>query len=141
MRCEKSCGFLIKQIHDAICKRVNNELRANNLTLTQVRVLMELWEEGGNSIALKELERRFRVAQSTVVGIVQRLEVKGFVEGFTAPEDNRVKLVKLTQKGKKFREKHVRAINEMEKQLIACLSEDERRDFLRMLCVVNENAK
>jgi DNA-binding MarR family transcriptional regulator len=140
MRCE-SCGFLIKQIHDAVGKRVNNELRANNLTLTQVRVLMELWEEGGGSIALKELERRFRVAQSTVVGIVHRLEVKGFVEGFTAPDDNRVKLVKLTPEGKKFREKHIRAINEMEKQLISCLSADERRDFLRMLHIVNENAK
>ena len=75
------CGLLIKQIHDAIGKHVNNELREKELTLSQVRVLMELGDNSGGAMPLKELERRLHVAQPTVVGIVHRLEEKGVYTG------------------------------------------------------------
>ena len=135
------CGLLIKQIHDAVGKHVNNELRERDLTLTQVRVLMELGEDGGGAMPLKELERRFHVAQPTVVGIVRRLEEKRLIQGFTAPEDNRVKLVKLTLEGKTFRETNICAIEEMEKRLLSRLTEAEQRDFLRMLRTVYDSVR
>jgi DNA-binding MarR family transcriptional regulator len=134
-------GLLIKQIHDAFGKRVNNALREDGLTLTQMRMLMELGENGGTAMPLKELEWRFGVAQPTVVGIVQRLESKGLVAGFAAPEDNRVKLVELTPAGEQFCENSVRAIKEMENRMTARLTEAERRDLLRMLRTVYENIK
>jgi DNA-binding MarR family transcriptional regulator len=134
-------GLLIKQIHDAVGKRANNALRADGLTLTQMRVLTELGENGGGAMPLKELERRFGVAQSTVVGIVRRLEAKGFLYGFTDPEDNRVKLVGLTPAGEQFHENSAQAINEMETRMTARLTEAERRDLLRMLRTVYENVK
>ena len=140
MRCD-GYGLLIKQIHDAVGKRVNNSLRENDLTLTQVRVLMELGEGGGGATPLKELERRFHVAQSTVVGIVRRLEEKGLVESLTARDDNRVKLIKLTPEGEGFRETHALAIDEMEKRITSRLTEDERRDLLRVLRAVYESVK
>jgi DNA-binding MarR family transcriptional regulator len=140
MRCE-DCGALIKQIHDAVNKRVNNMLRENGLTFTQIRVLMELGEHGGEAVSLKELERFFRVAQPTVVGIVRRLEAKGLVESFTSPDDNRVKLVKLAESGIQFREMNARAIDEMENRLTSALTESERLEFLRMLRTVRESIK
>jgi DNA-binding MarR family transcriptional regulator len=102
---------------------------------------MELGEHSGEAVSLKDLERLFHVAQPTVVGIVRRLEAKGLVEGFASPEDNRVKLVKLTESGGQFREANMRAIDEMENRLTSALTESERLEFLRMLRSVRESIK
>ena len=137
----ETCGLLIKMIHDSVRKRLDNSLREKDLTLAQVRVLMELGGNSSEAKSLKELERRFRVAQSTIVGIISRLEAKGFVQGFTAPDDNRVKLVKLTPDGEKFREANIREVEEMEEKLVSNLTEFEQQDFLRMLRTVYESIR
>lgn len=136
-----TCGRLIKQIHDAIDKHVNNELHQKNLTLAQARVLIELDEDYGCAKPLKELERCFHVAQPTVVGLVRRLEEKGFVEGFIDPKDNRVKLVKLTLEGEKFLETTKLEIEEIEKQLLTNLTQAEQQNLLRALSTVYDNIK
>lgn len=132
-------GILIKQIHDAVGKHVNNALREKGLTMAQVRVLMELGEDDGSAKSLKELEHRFRVAQPTVVGVVRRLEAKGLVQGFSDPDDNRVKLVRLTPDGERLRKMNMREIDEMEERLLKNMSEDEQQNFLRMLHTVYNN--
>ena len=77
-----SCGMLIKQINDSMRKQVNNHLRSCDLTMAQVGVLLELRKNTDQQMTLKELERSFRVAQSTAAGLVSRLEQKNFVESF-----------------------------------------------------------
>ncbi len=136
-----TCGTIIKQIHDAIGKQINNDLRKSGLTLTQVRLLMELGSDSGDAKSLKDLERCFRVAQPTIVGVVQRLESKGLVEGFIDTEDNRVKLVKLTPEGEKFCGTAMTTIEEMENRLMSRLTEEEQVDFLRMLRTVYDTVK
>lgn len=92
-------GLLIKQIHDCLEKKANNALRANGVTMMQVNVLMELQEAPEKQLAMKELERRFQIAQSTVAGIISRLERKGFVEDVRDAADKRIKLVHITEAG------------------------------------------
>ena len=138
---QDSCGFLLKQIHDAIRKRVDNRLRENGLTMTQVRLLMELGDSEDDALSLKELERHFRVAQSTIVGIVLRLEAKGFVQGYVASDDSRVKLVRLTPEGAAIREAHKKEIDELEELLVSGLTEREGLDLLRMLHNVYERIR
>ena len=48
---------------------------------------MELQEAEQKQRSMKELERKFCVAQSTVAGIISRLEQKGFVEAFGDASD------------------------------------------------------
>ncbi len=136
-----SCGLLIKQIHDAVGRYANNALREKGLTLAQVRVLMELGAGDGAPKPLKELERRFRVAQPTVLGVVRRLEAKGLVQGFTDPQDSRVKLVKLTAEGDKLRRTNIREIEQMEERLLGHMTEVEQKDFLRLLHRAYDNIK
>jgi DNA-binding MarR family transcriptional regulator len=136
-----TCGRLIKQIHDALDKHVNNELRRKDLTLAQARILIELGENGGGALPLKELERSFHVAQSTVVGLVRRLEAKGLLEGFTDPKDSRVKLVRLTAEGENFLDATRQEVIRTDERLMSGLSEAEERDLLRMLRKIYENIK
>ena len=94
---DSHCAFLIKQIHSELEKNANNMLREQDLTLSQASVLMELDQD--HELELKQLEKRLHVAQSTTVGIVHRLEQKGFVEMLGSPDDKRVKIVRITESG------------------------------------------
>lgn len=95
----ESCGILIKQIHDALEKNANNALRARDLTLVQLNVLMVLCQSEEKQMSLKALEQILHVAQSTAAGIVKRLEIKGFVEAYRDPADLRTKTVRITSSG------------------------------------------
>lgn len=82
-------GQLIKLLHDRLEKQANNTLRGKDLTMMQISVLMELQKAEQKQRSMKELERKFCVAQSTVAGIISRLEQKGFVEAFGDASDKR----------------------------------------------------
>lgn len=45
------CGQLLKQIHDGLEKQANNDLRAHDLTMAQVSVLMLLNRADGGTAA------------------------------------------------------------------------------------------
>ena len=76
---EGVCAMLIKQIHSELEKNGNNALRSDDLTVSQISALMELDKAEGKQAELKHLEEALHIAKSTTVGIVKRLEQKGFV--------------------------------------------------------------
>ena len=91
--------LLIKQLHDRLEKYANNDLRSRDLTMMQVSVLQVLKLAEGQKMTMKELEHYFQIAQSTVVGIVSRLEKKELVEAFGDSSDKRIKVVHITPSG------------------------------------------
>ena len=130
---------LIKQIHDRLEKRANNSLRAQDLTMMQVSVLIALHYSERQQLSMKELERRFGVAQSTVAGIISRLEQKGLVEALSDSEDKRVKLVHITQTGETCCAKAAGAMQEAEETLLDGLSAEERTTLNRLLIRIAGN--
>ncbi len=127
------CGKLIKQIHDELEKQANNALASQNLTLTQMRVLMELGTIPGGQLPLKELESLLHVAQSTAAGIVVRLEQKGYVESFADANDRRAKRVAITADGLECCKNAHSHIKNMEEQLLSELTESEKIQFCNLL--------
>lgn len=136
-----TCVALIKQIHDGLEKQANNSLRSQDLTMSQVGVLIELRFSPEKQMALKELERRLHVAQSTAAGIVARLEQKGFVEGFGDASDRRIKMLRITPAGEaccQLADQHMAAFEET---LLSGLTEAERTTFVALLERVAGNLK
>lgn len=133
MEQERTCASLIKQIHSELEKNANNSLRRDDLTMSQVNVLMELDRAEGKQMELKKLERLLHVAQSTAAGIVRRLEQKGFVEGFGSVEDKRIKMIRITPKGLECCRKSEANMRETEAALTAVLTETERSILVSLL--------
>ncbi len=133
MKQNYECGKLIKQIHDELEKQANNALSSQNLTLTQMRVLMELASIPKRQLPLKELESLLHVAQSTAAGIVIRLEQKGYVESFIDANDRRVKRIAITVAGMECCKKAQSHIKMMEEQLLSELTELEKTQFCNLL--------
>ena len=127
------CGALIKKILDEIEKQANALMRQQDLTLSQMNVLMELEAVSGHQLTLKELEGLLHVAQSTAAGIVMRLEQKGFVESFTDENDRRVKKVVMTASGMECCQNAASDVKCMETQLLSGLTEAEKVQFRDLL--------
>ena len=134
-------GQLINLLHDRLEKQANNTLRGKDLTMMQISVLMELQEAEQKQRSMKELERKFCVAQSTVAGIISRLEQKGFVEAFGDASDKRIKLVHITPDGEACCREAAGYMAEAEQMLLHGFSEDEKTIFNQLLARAAENMK
>lgn len=122
----KFIGEFLKPINDEMRKKVNNALRPQGLTSTQLTTLMELNKEPEKRWPLKELEEILHVAQSTAAGIISRLEQKGLAEGVADSEDQRVKLVKITPEGVALVQISKQGMRQAEEELLSNLTETER---------------
>ena len=134
-------GQLIKLLHDRLEKQANNTLRRKDLTMMQISVLMELQNAERKQHSMKELERKFCVAQSTVAGIISRLEQKGFVEAFGDASDKRVKVVHITSAGEACCREAAGYMAEAEQMLLNGFSEEEKALFNQLLARAAENTK
>lgn len=136
---EERCAVLIKQIHTELEKNANNTLRQDDLTMSQISVLVELDKTTDKQLELKRLEQLLHVAQSTAAGIVRRLEQKGFIEGFTSPEDKRVKMVRITPEGLACCRKAEANAQKVETDLTATLTDTERAILTSLLQKVRDS--
>ncbi|MDO5377660.1 MAG: MarR family transcriptional regulator [Clostridia bacterium] len=138
MNRNQSCGALIKQLHDELEKRANNELRAENITSAQVGALLVLHESPEGRLPLKELEQRLHVSQATAAGIVVRLEQKGMVQGVQDASDRRIKLVSITREGVERCRRAEKHMEDTENRLLSGLTETEREIFATLLKKVRD---
>ena len=133
MEDKRMCGVFLKQNHDELEKQVNNELRSADLTMAQVGALMILKRSPQEQMTLKELEKKLHVAQSTAVGIVARLERKGLVECFGDTADRRIKMVRITENGRKCSQIAVQHVKQAEERLMSGLSLEEQAVLYTLL--------
>ncbi|WP_301205603.1 MarR family transcriptional regulator [uncultured Dubosiella sp.] len=131
---ENTCGFLIKQINDILEKKGNQEMEMFGITMSQHSVLMFL-----DILDFKELERKLHVAQSTTAGIVKRLEQKDLVEVVMNLQDRRAKQVRLTKKGQACIEISRKKINEVERDLLSSLNDQEKEELYELLSKVRNH--
>ena len=125
-------GYQFKIINDRIKARADADLKTHDLTLTQTRVLGFLAESGGQATQ-KEIEADLQVSHPTVVGIISRMEQKGFLCTWTDPMDRRNKIVRLTDKAIKLDREIDATVAMQDEMLLRGLSEqqvDELRNCL-----------
>ena len=134
-------GWYIKRIDNALEKEANQNLQALNLTMQQNHTLVMLVHAENHTLSLKALEEHFGAAQSTVAGLVSRLEKKGLTEAVTSPADRRVKLARLTEEGARIHARSRQDVVDAEARLTANLSPEEREVFLSCLKKVYEAVK
>ena len=127
------CGHLGKLCNDQLLRRAGYDV-----TPVQTLLLMHL-SAGEQEASQRELERKLRLKPSTVNGIVDRLEAKGYVSRRASPQDGRVRLVSLTEAGRsKVQDFHV-IVEETERRFTASLSEQERGQLRKLLSRIIEN--
>jgi DNA-binding MarR family transcriptional regulator len=116
-------------------RRLTKEVaRQVELTGPQLTVLKLL--EGVGDLSLSALSERIRAQNSTVTGIIDRMEREGLVVRARSTEDRRVVNIRLTEKGGRI----ARAVSiepmEIFRAALQTLSARETRDLLAILTKV-----
>lgn len=121
-------------------RRVTKELaRRADLTGPQLTVVKIL--EIFGDLSLSELSEKIRAQNSTVTGIIDRMEREDLVTRERSKEDRRVVYIRLTQKGKELSRAIPVEPMEIFRQALETLTGPEVRDLLRILTKVARNVK
>ena len=75
--------------------RISADLRENDLTLAQFDALVGLCKKG--AVSQQELADHLLVTKGNVVGLIDRLSARGFVERRRSATDRRVNLLEITE--------------------------------------------
>jgi len=113
-------------------RRITKELaRRADLTGPQLTVV-KLLEQIGD-LSLSELSDKIRAQNSTVTGIIDRMEREGLVTRERSKEDRRVVYIKLTTKGRDLAQEIPIEPMEIFKGALESLSATEVRDLMKIL--------
>lgn len=96
---ERHLCFKLGKVNRKIYRHCESELTPFNITPAQFYALSVLFEENG--IKFKDMALRLNLDRSSLTGILDRMEMGGFVERRADPDDRRSILIFLTDKSKK----------------------------------------
>lgn len=102
----------LKEIMDNIKHIMDSQFRYIDLTAPQGILISILWREG--EMRISDLSKKIGLSNSTVSGIIDRLEKQDIVKRIRSQEDRRVVYVTITDDFKKKAKKH---FDEAERQL------------------------
>lgn len=102
---------LMKKVMDKIKHEMGNHFKERNLTWPQGMLMGTLAHHG--EMKVSDLSEKLGLSNSTVSGILDRLENQGLVERTRSKEDRRVVYIKVTEKFKKHSEKNIEEINKL----------------------------
>lgn len=121
-------------------RRITKELaRRADLTGPQLTVV-KLLEQIGD-LSLSELSEKIRAQNSTVTGIIDRMEREGLVTRERSKEDRRVVYIKLTAKGRELAREIPVEPMEIFRSALESLSASEMRDLMRIMTKVAKRVK
>ena len=126
-------AVLIKKLSLEIDKLSNPILEQHDLTNSQFKILKFLLVNSSSHVRQVDIEHNFSMTNPTVTGLVKTLERKGLIERRTNPDDNRSKLLCLSEKAIEMKELLFRLGDELEENLTGVLNENEKRELMRLL--------
>lgn len=131
-------SYLIKNIADKLKISTEKELKKYDLTLSQSRVLLYLDSRGGEAMQ-KEIQSFLKVTHPTVIGLINRLERKGFVRTWINIKNKKEVVVSLTERSVFVVEDMERVRNEREFLLKEGMTKKETEIFTKILQKVQQN--
>lgn len=128
MRQRISVLKMLKQVMDAIKNQMHQGFKDMNITGTQGMLIGVLLHN--ENVKISDLSKKMGLSNSTVSGIVDRMEKHGIIERKRSKEDRRVVYVEVTSE---FRKKAEENFNAVEKKFEGILSEATPEELNKVL--------
>jgi len=140
---ERYIGLEISKINNMLrrkCKRENLFAQSEDeVTRKNGWIIGYLADNRDKDIFQKDIENKFSIRRSTVSGILQLMEKKGYVKREGVVYDARLKKLTLTEKAWDYYYKIMVKINEGEDMLRTDLDMDEINTFLATIDKIKKN--
>lgn len=138
MKEKQSISIKLRRVNDKIRQVSDAAFSEYNLTGPQVGYIGYILDEGG-AIPQNELEKKARVSHPTIVGVVNRLQEKGYVEILMDKKDRRKRIIRLTDSAENVLQQLKKKYAEMSSALLKGLSNEEIKELDRLLQKLDDN--
>lgn len=137
-------GLEIRRLDHMLSRNLTANVKASGLdemTLMHGWIIRYLYENRGEEIFQKDIEKNFSVGRSTVTNIIRLMEKRGYLCRETVEKDARLKKVLLTEKGIQAYESVEALIDRMNDRIMAGIPDEELRVFDRVVEQFKENIR
>jgi hypothetical protein len=110
----------------------SNALSRFGITPGQYGVLTCLWDKE-TSITPKEIAQTLHVENSTISGVLDRMQKQGLVTRILNPNNRRSIRVEATEKGWQLKDPLLHEIDSLNQRLLSNLTPAERQELFRLL--------
>ena len=132
-------GYKFKRIHEMFKVRMNEDMKLNDLTFSQMEVLFYLEKNQDHPVNQQELCTAIEVSHPTMIGLINRLEEKEMLQRRVDPENRRNRYIEMTQKAHEVM-LQTKCRRERNDQLITRgMSEAQKAELDRLLTMVYGN--
>ena len=115
-------------------RHFDKALERYGISQIQMRIMGFLFMmEGTRDIFQKDIEREFHIRPSSVSSVLSTMEENGYIHRICGCPDGRLKKLVLTDKARALQSDITRSMQEVESELGAFLSDEERRTLAALL--------
>ena len=126
---EPRISYIVARLERAVRAAVNERVRPHGLTTLQYTTLSVLGARG-QPLSNAQLARRAYMTPQSMIEVIDALERKGLIRRDPHPSHRRVFPATMTAKGRRVLKACDAAVEEMEEEMLAGLSSDERDSLL-----------
>jgi len=125
---ETDCIFFQFAKANQIASRFLSQ-KVSQLNITSVQAMVLGFLDDEDRITSSELGKRTELDSATLTGILDRLEVAGFIERKGNPDDRRSIRIHLTKQGRLMSQEATRVITEANSEFLEVLTDAQKRDL------------
>jgi len=125
--------FLISKVYQKLITNLQKSFSGSGIEVTPVQVMLLFFLQQNDGLSLTQISQGLMLENPTVTGLIDRLEKSGYVERSDHPNDRRVYLVHLTEKGNKVAKKALPIVKRLNEQIKEGYSKGEIKDFKKIL--------
>ncbi len=130
-----------RMLYNVIQKKCQSAVKDLDITMSQGGAIAAILESPNGEMPLKELEKKLQLAQSVTAGLVSRMEQKGYIESFGSADDKRIKILRVTALGKEKCLAGQKILKQTEKEILAPLSDAEKKALFEIVEKLLEHNK
>ena len=134
MQLEECVNYLLTTAQHSVFLKMTEKLSVFDLTPVQYAVLYCLWENDKKSP--KEIAERLKLENSTISGILERMEKKGLIKRMISKEDRRFIQIMLTEKGAVLEKDVLAAVDKVNEEVMSVFSTEECENLKTQLRVL-----
>ena len=131
-------GYLLKHAHLSFFELGAVALAPLGISGREAAVLRAI--DAGRPVSQGEVARAMNVDRTTMVALIDDLQLKGLVQRRQDPDDRRKNVVELTDAGRGTVHGAAKAVEQAERDFLGPLSAAETAQFKKMLRMVLEDA-
>jgi len=125
--------FLISKVCQKLIINLQKSFSESGIEVTPIQGMLLFFLQKKDGSSLTQISQGLMLENPTVTGLIDRLEKLGYVKRSDHPDDRRVYLIYLTEKGNKVAKKALPIVKKLNEEIKKGYSKEEIENFKKVL--------